>query len=118
MYVVYGCTSFSEVPSNSAISIVDSVVGGIGNGFNGARHVDNVSRNRILCIVYLESFRTIDYNFFFLMRIFMKIIKSILFIRRLRIVISYLKETNYKNLLFKIVIAYLYYLSKLTIFNF
>jgi hypothetical protein len=48
----------------------------------------------------------------------MKIIKSILFIRRLRIVISYLKETNYKNLLFKIVIAYLYYLSKLTIFNF
>jgi len=88
MYVVYGCTSFSEVLSNSAISIVDSVVGGIGNGFNGARHVDNVSRNRILCIVYLESFKTIDYNFFFFMRIFMRVIETILLI--IRIATNYL----------------------------
>lgn len=65
MYVVYGCTSLSEVLSNSATSIVGSTVGGIGNGFNGARQVDNVSRNRIVSIVYLESFRTIDYIFLF-----------------------------------------------------
>lgn len=32
---VYGCISFSEAPSNSVISKVGSVDGGMGNGFNG-----------------------------------------------------------------------------------
>ena len=36
MNTVYGWKSFSELPSNSTISIVGTFAGGIGNGFNGA----------------------------------------------------------------------------------
>lgn len=81
MYVVYGCTSFSEILSNSAISIVGSAVGGIGNGFNGARQVDNVSRNRTV-------FKTIDYNFFFQelkINLFVTRIAKIIILKRIKL---------------------------------
>lgn len=98
MYVVYGCTSLSEVLSNSATSIVGSIVGGIGNGFNGARQVDNVSRNHILYRIRTNlSFET-DYNF-----IIMRLLKTVLLIKNS---LNYL-ELGYKNCDFYILMLHL-----------